>query len=145
MADPPPSMTPSVDEAVLSKVRAHLAQHHWIAVHVPQDSMLHTLGLTSYGLPELVVLGQNDARLATDLEHWACRSVAGELELGPTVTLHDRALREHTVPTRPYDPATRGGLWLARALFGSRLVAREIDLRGCRCPPCRSPRPGNGV
>lgn len=138
MANPPVTMTPTVDEAVLARVRAYLDQHTWLVVHVPQEAMSYTVGLTSYQLPELLVLAQRDDALRRQLDQWAARSVAGELQLGPTVTVQDLELRHHTFPTRSYDIAARGGLWLARALFGRQLIAREIAVGACRCLPCRA-------
>lgn len=137
MADPPPAMTPRVDEAMLAQMRSYLARHNWLAVHVPQDATTHTIGLTSYGLPELVVHDRHGHLLAVQLEQWAARLVCGDLELGATVTVHDLDLREHVYPVRVYDVAHRGGLWLARALYGPRMTAREVVVRACRCTACR--------
>lgn len=138
MADPPPTMAATIDDAVLVRVRNYVAEHNWLVVHVPQDAMSHTVGLTGYGLPELVVLGQRDNRLHTQLDRWAARLVTGELTFGHAIIVQDLELREHTFPTRPYDVATRGGLWLARALYRNRLRARELAVRGCRCLPCQA-------
>lgn len=138
MANPPPTMPPVIDRAMLGRIRDYLTQHNWLVVHVPQDAMHYTVGLTTYGLPELVVLGQDDERLLTQIDRWAARMVAGELLLGHTITVHDLDLREHTYPIRRYDVATRGGLWVARALYGPRLVVREIDMGSCPCLPCRA-------
>lgn len=137
MANPPPTMTPPIDDALLDHVRAHIATHHWLVVHAPQDAMTYTLGLTAYDLPELVVCPVGDP-LTIQVDRWAARCVSGELELAAIVTVADLNLREHAFATRGYDVANRGGLDLARALYGSRLAAREIDVRSCRCVPCRS-------
>jgi hypothetical protein len=138
MGDPPVTMTPTVDEGLLGQVRSYLARRSWLVVHVPQDAMSYTVGLTSYDIPELLVVARRDDTLSRQLDQWAARSVAGELQLGPTVTVQDLELREHTFPTRAYDIASRGGLWLGRALFGQDLMAREIAVNACACLPCRA-------
>jgi hypothetical protein len=138
MGNPPPNMVPNVDDAVIERIRCYLAQHSWLVVHVPQDAMCHTVGLTSYGLPELVVLGQRDDRLRTELDRWSARMVTGELPLGQLLVVQDLELREHAFPTRPYDIAARGGLWLARTMYKNRLRARELAVYACRCSPCRA-------
>jgi hypothetical protein len=138
MVDPPPTMVPTIDDAVLARLRGYIAEHNWLVVHVPQDTMCYTVGLTAYGLPEIVVLGQHDSTLRTQIDRWAARLVTGELSFGHAVVVQDLELREHTFPTRPYDVAARGGLWLARALYRHRLRARELVVRACRCLPCQA-------
>lgn len=137
MADPPLSMTPRNDEVMLDQVRQQVAARGWIIIQEEHLVLSHTLGLTVYGLPELVV-GQTGDTPAQQLDRWATRTAAGELLLGAKVTVHDLGLREHTYLLRGYDASTRGGLWLARALYGQRLTVREIDLRSCPCLPCRA-------
>lgn len=137
MANPTPNTRPSLDQALLDRARNLLDEHNWLVVHVPQEAMSYTVGLTTYGIPELVVLGDADDRLRPQVDHWAARIVAGELLVGPTITVHDPDLREHTFPMRVYDIATRGGLWLAQALYG-RPRALEVVVRACRCLPCQA-------
>lgn len=137
MVDPPPRMPPLIDEIVLHQIRLRVAAHAWIVVQEPHLVMCHTLGLTVYGLPELVVTRTGET-VCQQLDRWAARSVAGELLLAASVTVQDLDLREHTFLTRRYDVEGRGGLWLARALYGQRLTVREIDLRSCPCLPCRA-------
>lgn len=137
MADLPPSMAPVLDDALLDSVRARVSEQHWLSVYVPQDNSAYTVGLSTYDLPELVLRGVDDT-VTAQVDRWAARLVAGELELGITITVNDLDLREHTFTTRPYDPAVHGGLLLARALYDTDLTAREIDVRSCPCPPCQA-------
>lgn len=137
MVDPPPSTLPLIDEIMLNEIRQRLASHAWVVAQDPHLAMCHTLGLTVYGLPELVI-GHAEEAHCQQLDRWAARLVAGELLLGAKVTVQDLELREHTFLTRRYDIDSRGGLWLARALYGRRLAVRELDLRSCPCLPCRA-------
>lgn len=142
MSNLPPTMTPPIDEVMLDGVRTYLRQHQWLTVGVPQDSMIYTLGLTAYGLSELVVRHvatptTTSTSMAADVDRWAARCLAGELTLAASVTVVDGDLREHRFTTRGYDVAARGGLHLAQALYGPRLTAREIDIRSCRCLLCQ--------
>ncbi len=99
---------------------------------------MHTVGLTAFRLPELAVFAPHTGSdIDIQLDRWAARLVAGELELGALVRVHDLQLREHTFLTRNYNPGACGDLLIARALYG-RLAIREIDVTSCRCGPCRS-------
>lgn len=128
----------AVDRAVLEHLRQLVAARQWLVVRTPHDVVVHTVGLTTFRLPELVVAEPRPGcDIGSQLDRWAARLVAGELELGVLVRVHDLQLREHTFLTRRYDPEAGGGLVLARALYG-RLAAWEIDVASCRCGPCRS-------
>ena len=126
------------DRAKIDQLRALVAARQWLVVHTPQESLAHTIGLTAFRLPELVVTRPClNCDIGTQLDRWAARFVAGELEMGVLIRVHDLQLREHTFHTRGYDIESRGGLLLARALY-RRLVAYEIDIASCRCVPCRA-------
>lgn len=126
-----------IDQAVIEHVRSLVAARQWLVVRASEDAVVHTVGLTAFRLPELVIVAPH-ARCGVDtqLDGWAARLVAGDLELGGRVRVHDLQLREHLFVTRRYEPAHCGDLPLARALYG-RFAVREIDVASCECAPCR--------
>lgn len=137
VADPAPDMAPVIGDHLLATVRERLDAHGWLTVQEPQLIMSHTIGLTRYGLPELVVRHADDETCQL-LDRWSARLVSGELMLTAKLAVQDLQLRDHQYPVRLYDVTTQGGLWLPRALYGNRLVVREIDIRSCPCLPCRA-------
>lgn len=116
----------------LAPVVDHVAPLGWALGRVRQDRLLHTIGLTEIGLPELALLPVEETGEPV-AQRWlleqARRCAATKTSPAGSLTLVDRAGRPRELPVVEHDPAAgHPELAWMRARYGAALRVRVIDL-----------------
>lgn len=115
---------------LLGSIKAGIDEYGF-AIGSIEGDVLHTIGLTRIGHPELVIIGPRPA--VTFLEEWAPQVLARQRTIAPPSMFWDAPgpAGQHLLSVAPYT----AGLGLVAAMYGPYAAVR-IDMTSCPCSAC---------